>query len=58
MESVHVREVNSEILVFLDRNYSTKLHALEEAVKILQREVIREMANENRSRTARSTDSY
>lgn len=37
-----VREVNSEILIFLDNNRSTRLDALKEAAKILQREVIRE----------------
>ena len=42
MESVTVREVNSEVNVWLDYNYSTKLAALEAAAKILQREVIRE----------------
>ncbi len=42
MESVHVREANSEVLIFIDRNVGDKLHALEEAVRILQREVIRE----------------
>lgn len=42
MEQVHIREANSEILIFLDRHYSTKLSALEEAAKVLQREVIRE----------------
>jgi len=39
-----VREVNSEILIFLDNNRSTRLDALKEAAKILQREVIREEA--------------
>ena len=40
-----VREVNSEILIFLDNNRSTRLDALKEAAKILQREVIREEAH-------------
>ena len=39
---ITVREVNSEILIFLDNNRSTRLDALIEAAKILQREVIRE----------------
>jgi len=42
-----VREVNSEILIFLDNNRSTRLDALREAAKILQREVLRE---ENRTK--------
>ncbi len=46
LEQVHVREVNSEVLVFLDYNHSTRLAALEEAAKIIQREVIREKLNE------------
>jgi hypothetical protein len=37
-----VREVNSEIFIFLDNNRSTRLDALREASKILQRETIRE----------------
>jgi hypothetical protein len=40
-----VREVNSEILIFLDNNRSTRLDALREASKILQREVLREEAH-------------
>lgn len=42
-----VREVNSEILIFLDNNRSTRLDAIREAAKILQREAIRE---ENREK--------
>ena len=42
MESVYVKEVNSEVLVCLDYNHSTKLAALQEAAKALQREVLRE----------------
>lgn len=42
MEQLHVKETNSEILIFLDKNYPTKLSALEEGARILQREVIRE----------------
>jgi hypothetical protein len=40
-----VREVNSEIIIFLDNNRSTRLDALREAAKILQRETIREETN-------------
>lgn len=43
-----VREVNSEILIFLDNNRSTRLDALREATKILQREVIREERQEQK----------
>ncbi len=42
MEQVHVKESNSEILIFIDRNMGDKLNALKEGVRILQREVIRE----------------
>ena len=45
MEQVHIREVNGEIIIFLDRHYSTQLAALQEAVKVLQREVIRRESN-------------
>lgn len=37
-----VREVNSEILIFLDSNRSTRLDAIREARKILHREELRE----------------
>lgn len=47
MEQVQVREVNGEVVVFLDKHYSTRLAALEEATKALQREVIREQSNPN-----------
>lgn len=49
MESITVREVNSEVNVWLDYNYSTRLAALEAAAKILQREVIREQMRQQRS---------
>lgn len=42
MEQVHVREANSEVLIFIDRNVGSRLLALEEATRILQREVLRE----------------
>lgn len=45
MEQVKVSEVNSEVLIFLDKNHSTRLAALEEASRIIQREVIREHNN-------------
>lgn len=48
MESVHIKEANSEILIFLDCNFPTKLSALQEAVRVLQREVIRYETNPSR----------
>ncbi len=42
MEQVHVREAFSEVLVFIDRNMGDRLHALEEAGKIILRETLRE----------------
>jgi hypothetical protein len=48
MEHVKVREGNSEIIVFLDRYYSTELYALQEAARSLQREIIRKQAEENK----------
>lgn len=42
MESVHVRESNSEVLIFIDRNMGDRIHALEEAIRILRVEVVRE----------------
>ena len=38
--AIKIREVNSEVLVFLEQNYPTELSALREAAKILQREVL------------------
>lgn len=42
MNSIAIQEVNSEvhIIVFLDKNHPTKLAALREAAKMLQREVL------------------
>lgn len=45
MEQVYIQEANSEILVMLDKHFSTRLSALEEAAKILAREVLREQAH-------------
>ena len=42
MEQVYVREAFSEVLVCIDRNMGDKLHALEEAGKIILRETLRE----------------
>lgn len=47
MEQVHVQEANSEVLVFLDRNMGDRLNALEEAIRVLRVEVIRERSNRN-----------
>ena len=49
MEQVHIREARSEVLVFLDKHFPDRLMALKEAVRILQREVIREESNSNRN---------
>lgn len=38
--AIKIREVNSEILVFLDKNCPDELSAIREAAKILQREVM------------------
>lgn len=38
--AVKIREVNSEVLVFLDKNCPDELTAIREAAKILQREVL------------------
>ncbi len=42
MEQVYVREANSEVLVCIDKNMGDRLHALEEAGKIILRETLRE----------------
>lgn len=49
MEQVYVRESNSEVLVLIDRNMGDRLNALREAGKIIQREVLREESDPNRS---------
>jgi len=41
---ITIREVNSEVLIFLDNNRATRLDAIREARKILAREEIREEA--------------
>lgn len=45
MESITVREVNAEINIFLGKNYPSRLSALEEAYKILGRELLHEKSN-------------
>lgn len=50
MEGATVREVNSEINVWLGRNHPTRLSALEEGAKVLAREVLREKARIARDR--------
>ena len=42
MEQIQVKEAYSEVLVFIDRNVGSRINALEEAYKILGREIIRE----------------
>jgi hypothetical protein len=49
MEQVHVREANGEVLIFLDKNMGDRLNALEEANKIIQRELLRERVNASRN---------
>lgn len=56
MEQIQVREARSEVLIFLDRHLPDRLTALEEAVRILQREVIRERTNPNRNINWKSND--
>jgi hypothetical protein len=47
MESVHVGEANSEVLIFLDKNCGDKEQAMKEAIRILNVELIRERNNGN-----------
>lgn len=49
MEQVYIKESNSEVLICIDRNMGDKEHALEEAAKILQRELLRVKANGHNS---------
>ncbi len=53
MEQVYIQEVNKEILVVLHTNYPTKLSALQEAVRVLQREVLRVESNLDPTRNNR-----
>ena len=39
--AIKIREVNSEVLVFLDKNCPNELVAMREAIKLLQKEVMR-----------------
>lgn len=48
MQQIHVREANSEVLVFIDKNMGSRLNALREAARILQVEVVREESRLNR----------
>jgi hypothetical protein len=45
MESVHVCEANSEVLVFLDKNTGDREQAIKEAIRILSVELIHERIN-------------
>lgn len=47
MQHYTIREVNSEILIFLDYNHPTRVAALKAAVRLLQQEVLREEHNLN-----------
>ncbi len=49
MDQIHVRESNSEVLIFIDRPMGDRLHALEEAIRILKVEVIHEQLNRDRN---------
>lgn len=49
MEQIHIREARSEVLIFLDKHMPDRLTAMEEAARILQREVLRERANPSRN---------
>jgi hypothetical protein len=49
MNQVYIREARSEVVVLLDKHMPDRLTAIEEASKILQREVIRERANPTRN---------
>lgn len=46
--AIKIREVRSEVLVFLDKNFPDELSAMQEAVKILQREVLYYEAHPNK----------
>lgn len=41
-DEISVREVNAEVNIFLGRNMPSRLSALEEGKRILEREIIRE----------------
>lgn len=45
---ISVREANGEVVVFIGRNAPTKLAALEEASRMIQREIIREKEKEGK----------
>ena len=56
METVYVKEVNKELWIDLGRNHPTKLSALEEAARVIQREVLRERkVQDEQSRIRRDT---
>ena len=42
MNQIYTREACSEVLVCLDKNMGSRLCAIEEAIRILQKEAIRE----------------
>lgn len=49
MCQIYVREINAEVLICLEKNMPDRLSALEEAVKVLAREVVYERAHSSRS---------
>lgn len=40
-EAVYIKEANSEVLVVIHKHCNTRLETLEEAAKVIQREVLR-----------------
>lgn len=49
MCQIYVREINAEVLICLEKNMPDRLSALEEAVKVLAREVVKERYNVNKN---------
>lgn len=46
--AIKIREVNSEVLVFLDKNCPDELSAMREAIRLLQKEVLYAETNSNK----------
>jgi hypothetical protein len=49
MEQVYIREVNGEVLILLDKHLPDKISTLEEAIRVLKVEIIRERTNSSRN---------
>lgn len=58
MENYTIREVNSEIIVFLDYNHPTKLSALKAAARLMAAEVIREEHRISRQQSLDDRNQY